>query len=135
MREANGVRARTRTERFFLPRLNDITPEILRYQKTHHLVHSPVSENETHAGIIGLISKDFDIIETNDLIQGRILNVKIKNKLDNTEHSISAVYFETNNNLSKEKVQNYINKLREVKQEHANNIILGDFNFIDHEKD
>ena len=115
--------------------INDITPEILRYQKTHHLVHSPVSENETHAGIIGLISKDFDIIETNDLIQGRILNVKIKNKLDNTEHSISAVYFETNNNLSKEKVQNYINKLREVKQEHANNIILGDFNFIDHEKD
>ena len=115
--------------------IDDITPEILRYQNTHHIVQSPVSENETHAGIIGLISKDFDIVETSDLIQGRILNVKIKSRLDNTEHSISAVYFETNNKLSKEKVQNYIKKLREAKQDHPNNMILGDFNFIDHEKD
>ena len=58
--------------------LTDITPEILRYQTDYHIVHSPVSGIETHAGIIGLISKKYDIIEKKELLPGRILNVKIK---------------------------------------------------------
>ena len=70
--------------------------ELLRYQNTHHIIHSTVAENETHSWIIGLIKKDYDIIEQNELIQGRILNIKIENKNDKIKRNIAAVYLDTN---------------------------------------
>ena len=114
---------------------NDIPPEILRYKNSYHLIHSTVAKNETYAGIIGLISKDYEIIDTKHLIQGRILNTKIKHKSDKTEHNVSAVYLETNNHITKAKLENVVSKLKQEMGNHPNNMILGDFNFIDHEKD
>ena len=54
----------------------EIPTEILRYKNTHHILHSTVAEDETYAGIIGLISKDYEIIDTKHLVQGRILNIR-----------------------------------------------------------
>ena len=114
---------------------SEIPPEILRYQNTHHIVHSTVAEDETYTGIIGLLSKDYDIIDTKHLIQGRILNIKIQHKNDKTNHNISAVYLVTNNHITKAKMEKIVTKLRQENEDHPNNMILGDFNFIDHEKD
>ena len=114
---------------------SEIPPEILRYQNTHHIVHSTVAEDETYTGIIGLLSKDYDIIDTKHLIQGRILNIKIQHKYDKTNHNISAVYLDTNNHITKAKMEKIVTKLRQENEDHPNNMILGDFNFIDHEKD
>ena len=113
---------------------DEIPDEILRYQSTHHIIHSAVADNETHTGIIGLISKDYDIMQTKHLIQGRILNIKIKHKTEQTKHNVSALYLDTNNHITKEKMQNIVRKLRLENEDHSNNMILGDFNFIDHEK-
>ena len=113
----------------------DITPEILRYQTDYHIVHSPVSGIETHAGIIGLISKKYDIIEEKELLPGRILNVRIKGVNDKFEHNLNAVYLETNNKLTRDKMANVISLIKGEIRGHVNNMILGDFNFIDHKKD
>ena len=114
---------------------SEIPAEILRYQNTHHIIHSTVSQEETHAGILGLVSKEYEVLEIKHLIQGRILNLKIKNKNDGTNHNISVVYLETNNHLTKAKIANVVEKLKQEKQDHSNNMIIGDFNFINHEKD
>ena len=45
------------------------------------------------------------------------------------------IYLETNNHLTKGKLENVVKKLEGEVQEHHNNFFLGDFNFIDHEKD
>ena len=37
--------------------------------------------------------------------------------------------------MNKEKMQNIVRQLHLEQEDHSNNIILGDFNFIDHEKD
>ena len=50
-------------------------------------------------------------------------------------YNISAVYLETNNRLTKAKIEDVVNKLQGENQDHSKNIFLGDFNFIDHEKD
>ena len=42
---------------------------------------------------------------------------------------------DTNKNITKENMQSLVRKLRLENEEHPNNMILGDFNFIDHEKD
>ena len=114
---------------------NDIPPDILRYQTTHHIIHTKVAEKDTHTGILALISKDFDIIKVNNLIQGRVLNIKIRNTKDKKQLNISAVYLHTNNHITKAKVEEVVTKLKQENEEHPNNIIVGDFNFIDHEKD
>ena len=114
---------------------SEIPPEILRYENTHHIIHSTVADGETYAGIIGLLTKDYDIIDTKHLIQGRILNIKVQQKNDKTNYNISAVYLYTNNHLTKAKLENTVTKLRQENEDHPNNMILGDFNFIDHEKD
>ena len=114
---------------------DDIPREILRYQNTHHIIHSPVAEDETYAGIIGIIKNDYDIISTKHVIQGRILNIKIQHKNDGINYNISAVYLDTNNHITKAKMENIVMKLRLENENHPNNMILGDFNFIDHEKD
>ena len=103
---------------------SQIPPDILRYQNTHHIIHSTVAEDEAYTGIIGILSKNYDIIDTKHLIQGRILNIKIQNKMD---HNISAVYLDTNNHITKAKLENIVTKLREENEDHPNNMILGDF--------
>ena len=115
--------------------LSEIPPEILRYQNSYHIIHSAASEDEKYTGIIGLISRNYDIIETKHLIQGRILNIKIRHKNEKTDFNISALYLDTNNHISKAKIEKVVSKLKRGNEEHQNNFILGYFNFVDHEKD
>ena len=69
------------------------------------------------------------------LIQGRILNVRLKQSTDNSEYSVTAVYLYTNNQLNITKTDNIIRCLRDAYDEDRQNIILGDFNFIDNPHD
>ena len=71
--------------------LSEIPPEILGYQNSYHIIHSAASEDEKYTGIIGLISRNYDIIETKHLIQGRILNIKIRHKNEKTDFNTSAL--------------------------------------------
>ena len=112
-----------------------IPQELLRYQNTHTMVHSFVTPDEKHAGILGLIHNDFDIIDCKNLIQGRILNIKLKHISEKTLYNISVIYMYTNNKITTNKMDHIITKLRDGTEDHSNNMILGDFNFIDHEKD
>ncbi len=112
-----------------------IPDEILTYQSTHHIIDSAAASDEPYSGIIGIISRNYEIVRVSHLIQGRILNVKLKHVADNSEFSITAVYLYTNNQLNKPKTENIIRLLRDVYDEDKQNIILGDFNFIDHHQD
>ena len=114
----------------------DIPLEFLKYKNTHHIIHSISSLDEPFTGIIGLVSKQYNITNTIELIQGRILNLKIQHKTHKTKYNVSAVYLYTNNHFSKSKIKDIVAKLRRENEEnHQNNIVLGDFNFIDNPKD
>ena len=79
---------------------NDIPNELMRYKDTHHLVHSEVAKNETHAGIIGLIRKEYEEPKTEEIMQGRILNLNLTDQSKQTSYEISVVYLPTNQNLN-----------------------------------
>ena len=113
----------------------EVPEELLRYKQTHHIILSPAPENESHSGILALISRDYQVLEIKELIKGRILNVKVRNQHDGKDHNIFAIYFETNKRLTKEKIKHITEVLESEMQNHTNNMILGDFNFIDHERD
>ena len=68
---------------------DDFPEEFKEYKVTHHLLHTP-THNETHGGIILFINKEYEIISQNEVIPGRLLNVKFnKNK---KEYNLSLFY-------------------------------------------
>ena len=114
---------------------NDIPNELLRYADTHHIVHSETDAHETHSGIIGLIRKKYTVIENEELVKGRILRIKLSESTSKESYNIAVVYFPTNTNIALEDMQLYVRKLRMNQVHRVSDIILGDFNFIDHSKD
>ena len=115
---------------------NEIPNELMRYKDTHHIVHSERDEQETHAGIIGLIRNEYTVSNIEELIKGRILHLSIKDPVKETENHVSVVYLPTNANLNTNTITDIVHNLRLPNETDINNyMILGDFNFIDHEKD
>ena len=69
-------------------------------------------------------------------MQGRILNFKLSQPGKKMTYCISVVYLPTNKNLNGNIMRDIVHKLRLPNQSDAvNYVIMGDFNFIDHEKD
>ena len=56
---------------------NDFTTDLSQFEQTHFILHTPAT-NETHSGVIILISKDFDLQSQTVPLPGRIINVKMK---------------------------------------------------------
>ncbi len=112
--------------------VNDIPNELLRYQDTHHIVHTQTDTTDTHTGIIGLVKNKYDISDIENIMQGRILRLKITDTSTRSSHRISIVYFPTNQNMDNDFMQQIVRKLRSNDESY---FILGDFNFIDHPKD
>ena len=64
------------------------------YSNTYHIVNEPTPTNETHAGILVLIHKDFEITNTQAVQPGRVLCIEITHKTSkkNTILRLSMVY-------------------------------------------
>ena len=114
---------------------NDIPNELSRYQDSYHIVHSACGVGDTHTGIIALISKSFGIADVEHTMQGRILNLRIVESSSGASYRVAAVYLPTNQNLGGDVVKQIVRKLRKNEDIQENYMILGDFNFIDHQKD
>ena len=111
---------------------HDYSQELGQYTQTHHILHSPVS-NETHSGIIVIISKIYEIIGQTETIPGRLFNVRLKKAEKNV--NLSVFYGPQWAKMKKDEIINTINKFHENHDPHDNNIILGDFNFAEFDED
>ena len=97
--------------------------ELLRYEKSYDIVHSPAPENEPYSGIICLISHKYKVCEENHLIPGRCLNIKLENISDKTNFNLTAIYLYTNNNLNPTRAENFVNLLKTTVEKDSNKII------------
>ena len=61
------------------------------FEKTHHLIHTP-TVSETHGGIIVFVSRNNDIVAQNEVIPGRLLNVKFTDKASSESYNLSIFY-------------------------------------------
>ena len=57
----------------------DFSKELGQYAQTHQILHSP-TRDETHAGIILLISREYEVITQVEALPGRIFNVRLKKR-------------------------------------------------------
>ena len=56
---------------------DDFSAELGQYDQTHTILHTHAT-NETHSGIILLISKEYEILQHREALPGRIFNATLK---------------------------------------------------------
>ena len=108
-----------------------IPMEINRYSPHYTIVHTPVPEGEQSTGVIILVHTDYVLLRSQTLIAGRLLNINIQHRSSKKEYNLSAIYAYPNRVFYKSKAVDVVDKLLAAHAPHDNNIILGDFNFVD----
>ena len=113
----------------------DFPDEIKEYGVSHHILHTPTDTTETHGGIIVLITKEYNIISSKELITGRFINIKCVHKITKKERNISVFYGPIWHKMNKDNILRILENFKNVHSVTDNNLILGDFNFIDNHID
>ena len=106
----------------------DFTQDFFQYHQTHTIVHSPVKD-ETHSGIIILISKEYEILDETETLPGRLFTVKLKKR--GIETILTVFYGHQWGKMNKEDILKILTTFEYLHDSQENNIILGDFNFVD----
>ena len=112
----------------------DLPEDLFKYQTSHHLIHTP-TQNETYAGIVVLISKEFERIQENASLPGRLLNFFIKHTKTKKEYNFSAFYALQWKKFRKSEIETIIENFEENHDLSQKNVVLGDFNFAENVKD
>ena len=114
---------------------SDDFPVVFReFEKTHHLIHTP-TVSETHGGIVAFISRNNDIVAQSEAIPGRLLNVKFTDRVSNESYNLSIFYGPQWKKKKKEDVVEIVNIFSSLHEANDNNIVMGDFNFVEHDVD
>ena len=117
-------------------RNTDDFPEYITEHAEHfNIVHTPTPPTHTHSGIIIMISKAYDIIQQNTVIPGRLINVHISHKTTKHEYNLSVYYGTHLEHLTVNEMEEICNNFKTIHNIQNNNIIIGDFNFADHNLD
>ena len=110
----------------------DFCQDLGQYDQTHTIINSPVL-NETHAGIILLINKNFEIISQSEVIPGRLLNAQLKHS--NSTINLTVFYGHQWAKMKKEDITNTFRYFDNMHEADGRNMIIGDFNFVDQDVD
>ena len=112
---------------------SDISTLLHTYTTTYNIFHTEASDDDPYAGIVILASKVLAPESSSVLVPGRLLNLKLQ---DGTKHyNLSAIYGYTGTNAALSKMEHMTDRLTMTHNVSDNNIILGDFNFVDNDLD
>ena len=113
--------------------LGDISPLLHALLKDSSIVHTKATSGDPYAGIAVLVNKNLEVLSYSEIIPGRLLNLRVKGS--KKIYNISTIYGYTNQNATQEKMSHITSELTKLHCTSDNNIILGDFNFVDNDLD
>ena len=102
---------------------------LFMFSQNYHILHSEVDAHDPYGGIIVLVHKDLSVISNTSLVTGRVLNFRISDSTQ--QYNISAIYGFTGKRASASKLKEWTEALKLHHSTADNNIILGDFNFVE----
>ena len=103
------------------------------FERTYNVVHSYREPNDSHAGLCFVLSKNYIIRETKDLVNGRIFKVLCESKTKTktgTFYNIVGFYGLTSNASAMESKAQF-QKIKASLNTDKINILMGDFNFVE----
>ena len=71
---------------------DDFPDLINEYMGTHHCRHIPTPPDHTHSGIIVLVDKQYDILQSVIKIPGRLLNLHLRHKATTHTYNLTVYY-------------------------------------------
>ena len=109
---------------------NEIPQRLKNFDHLYHIVPSHACQNDKGAGILIFINKTEDIIETEELVPGRLVYVKYQNK--NTSEIKNLFSFYGKSHATSNEIKAHISKMNDkISENHLVNVLLcGDFNFV-----
>ena len=113
--------------------LQEISPLLHAYMRNSRVVHTGAQTGDPYAGIAVLVSSRLKVLDQTVLLPGRLLNLRIKG--NSKTFNISVVYGYTSSNASQQKMKLVTDILAKHHKTNDNNIILGDFNFVENDLD
>ena len=112
--------------------IDDVTSLSLLRQN-YRIEHTEADTGDPYGGIIILVSKNLVVSDVEELVKGRLLNFKITDSQH--QYNISALYGYPGSRASPARLRTITEKLKMRHQISDQNIILGDFNFVDEDLD
>ena len=113
----------------------DFPPFLHELACTHTLIHSPAALHQTYTGLILFIDKAYEVTSSAIVVPGRVIHFQLRHTLFSTVHSITVYYGHQPTALTKEELQRTFTSIQACHDIQHNNMIVGDFNFVDHPKD
>ena len=108
----------------------EIPRKLQNFNHLYHIISSHACHNDKGAGIVMFINKTEELIESEELFQGRLLYAKIQNKATSECKHVFSFYGRSI--ASKSDIKNIIAKINDKVS--CNNlsgvIVCGDFNFV-----
>lgn len=102
-------------------------------KQNYHVLHTEADMDDPYGGIVVLVHNDLLIVNHTELVKGRVLNFRLRDRTQ--EYNITALYGYTGKKASASKLQDWTCCLRHYHAVSDNNIILGDFNFVENDLD
>ena len=112
---------------------DDFPDLINEYMVTHHCIHTPTPPDHTHSGIIVLVNKQYDILQSEIKIPGRLLNLHLPHNATKHAYNLMVYYARQVKQLRKPEMVSVVQAFSQVHDVSQNNIIIGDFNFADND--
>lgn len=109
--------------------LSDITPHLHMFSTAFTISHTEASEDDPYAGIAVLVSNRLTTSNISAVVPGRVLSMTVDNGRDIIVMSI--IYGFTGAKATASALQLIVDRLSETHDPKDNNMILGDFNFVD----
>ena len=113
--------------------LSDISTILHPHSTSYTLFHTEASPDDPYAGIAVLVSKTLGGITQSVLVPGRLINLKIDQ--GRGDLNLSVMYGFSGASATVDKIKRFTEILAEVHNVSDNNIVLGDFNFVDNDLD
>ena len=114
---------------------DDFPDLIQEYAHHNHVIHFPRPPEHSHTGIIVLINKIYDISQTQIIIPGRLINIRFLHHTTKHEYSMSVYYGFQLAHISKTKILETLQHFKGLHNLGDNNIMIGDFNFVENDID
>ena len=101
---------------------------------SHIIASIHLHHQTTHSGIIVLVNKQYDILQSVIKIPGRLLNLHLRHNATKHTYNLTVYYARQVKQLRKPEMVSVIQAFSQVQDVSQNNIIIGDFNFAYMEK-
>ena len=113
--------------------IQEVQPHLHSFSTSYELFHTEASSDDPYAGIVILVSKRLTPKNCSALLPGRILNLQVE--MNQEELNLSAIYGYTGARATPQGIEEFIEILSASHSPSDNNMILGDFNFVDNDLD